>query len=254
MTDKKKNVNKEDINDFAPAKGIVKLEDIFFLATLYVDQKRYKEAIELYENACRIFPDNLSLRINLAKVMELKDQHDTTLMQEINEKISQKRKADDLFANHYFGLGLRFLKSENLPKAKEYFLLAIYKNPVFSMAYLRLGEIFYRRKNLTEAQRAFERAMKLNKFDEQVYAFLGEVYLKKGNYGKALEAFVDAAILSGKKITVTPYHSNIKKAFKKIKFDTKETISRYLAVRNKKFNKLMDSLEKQRVIDQKGFS
>jgi len=56
MTDKKKNVNKEDINDFAPAKGIVKLEDIFFLATLYVDQKRYKEAIELYENACRIFP------------------------------------------------------------------------------------------------------------------------------------------------------------------------------------------------------
>src|SRR5436189_6295318 len=100
-------------------RGVMPIEEFTALASKLVSFTMYKEAISLYETAVKLHPENLALKINLARVRDMKRRADERVLKELDESIQEKREREDRLSNHAKGLAYLHYRRGELDKARE---------------------------------------------------------------------------------------------------------------------------------------
>jgi len=190
-----------------------------------VKQKKYSEAIRLYQTAVKEDPnfpnayymmgicyrkldDFDNAKTALKKAIELDPKfvmayealgnlYSTTGEQElaINSYNAVITSIDDKADKSYFGLGNVYYEKKDFPKAIEYLKKAVEIDPKYSTALNILGICQQEERQFSEAEVSFTNAIKYAKTTDHkgsYYFRLGNVYLKMKKYNQAEEAFSSA--------------------------------------------------------------
>lgn len=173
----------------------VNVEELASLARKFADQNMYDEAIHLYEMAVKVDPGSLALKINLARVRELKKEAEESRMQAATAELAESRKKDDIDANHYIGLAEFYIAKDQTAKGIELLEIAKLKSPNFYIPFKMLARLYASRADWDAAADEIALARKLNPFDKDVAELAGRVEFEKKEYRRALAEFVDAFLL-----------------------------------------------------------
>src|SRR5881275_379708 len=79
----------------------IEADDLVALAKRYADQGMYDESIHLYEMAEKLRPGSVSLRINLARVRDLKKQAEESRFVTLRQEVDAERAHDEVDASQY---------------------------------------------------------------------------------------------------------------------------------------------------------
>ena len=196
----------------------VTVGDLCLLAETFMEGAQYEKAVQIYELACKLFPENLALKINLGRARNLKSQSFSSPRDILGTNGTPKNGTDGvLLGNKYQGLGETFLKNGRKEDALRVFEMSKVGNPNFYLPYMHLGRLHLESGNLPKAVKELERARKLNPFNEEIADLLSAAYLQSREFEDALKNAVDAFILSGEISKATgPYRSKIKRILEKM--------------------------------------
>jgi CRP-like cAMP-binding protein len=173
----------------------VNVEELAILAKKFADQEMYDEAIHLYEMAVKVDPSSLALKINLAKVRELKKEAEEGRVAAMVAELGDQRKKDDIDANHYIGLAEFYIAKDQTAKGIELLEIAKLKSPNFYIPFKVLARLYASRGDWDAAAEEIALARTLNPFDKDVAELSGRVEFEKKEYRRALAEFVDAFLL-----------------------------------------------------------
>jgi len=171
-------------------------DDLLALAKRYADQGMYDESIHLYEMAEKLKPGSVALRINLARVRDLKKQAEETRFASLRQEVDAERTHDEVDASQYVGLAQYYMAKDQTSKAIELLEIAKLKTPNNYRPFEILGRLYYSEGEWDLAHEEIERARKLNPFDRGLAEISGRVQFELKNFDRALDAFVDAFLLS----------------------------------------------------------
>src|SRR6185436_12904713 len=96
-------------------------DDLLVLARRYADQGMYDESIHLYEMAEKLKPGSVALRINLARVRDLKEQTSKAieLLEIAKLKTPNNYRPFEILARLYFSQGEWEVAHEEIQKARK---------------------------------------------------------------------------------------------------------------------------------------
>src|SRR5256885_6287187 len=97
----------------------IEADDLLTLARHYADQGMYDESIHLYEMAEKLKPGSVSLRINLARVRDLKRQAEDTRYTAVRQEVTAERAREEVDASQYAGLAQYYMAKDQTSKAIE---------------------------------------------------------------------------------------------------------------------------------------
>src|SRR3954449_7789232 len=95
----------------------IEADDLIALARRYADQGMYDESIHLYEMAEKLKPGSVALRINLARVRDLKKQAEETRFATLRQEVASERTTDEVDASQYAGLAQYYMAKDQTSKA-----------------------------------------------------------------------------------------------------------------------------------------
>src|SRR5687767_8978491 len=107
----------------------IEAEDLIALARRYADQEMYDESIHLYEMAEKLKPGSVALRINLARVRDLKRQAEESRFSNVRLEVGAERARDEIDASQYLGLAQYYIAKEQISKAIELLEITKLKTP-----------------------------------------------------------------------------------------------------------------------------
>src|SRR2546428_12917009 len=87
-------------------------EELSALAKRYADQGMYDESIHLYEMAEKLKPGSVALRINLARVRDMKKQAEETRFADLKLEVDAERAHDEVDASQYVGLAQYYMAKD----------------------------------------------------------------------------------------------------------------------------------------------
>ncbi len=164
-------------------------------ANALATEGKFDEAVTLFEEFLRKYPDIYQVRTNLAGALLNKGDLDGSeaAFKAVLEKtggaggalVRDKSSA----ARALTGLGEIALKRGDLDTAGRLFGDALALSPEDEAAAYNVGEILFSNQKTDEAIRYFEMAAAIKKDWSKPYHKLGYVYLNKGDYAKSLENF-----------------------------------------------------------------
>lgn len=131
-------------------------EKKFKEAQSLTDQKRYKEAIKMFEEIQKLDPTNSVLQYEIALVNYKQGNYENAI--EILEKIKNKKDADDLY---YSLLGNAYDVTDDRDKAIETYKAGLKKFPKSGPIYLELGVVSAMEKEYDEALKYFEKGIEV---------------------------------------------------------------------------------------------
>lgn len=171
-------------------------DDLLALAKRYADQGMYDESIHLYEMAEKLKPGSVALRINLARVRDLKKQAEETRFASLRDEVDAERAHDEIDASQYVGLAQYYMAKDQTSKAIELLEIAKLKTQNNYRPFEILGRLYYSEGEWDLAHDEIEKARKLNPFDRGLAEISGRVQFELKNFDRALDAFIDAFLLS----------------------------------------------------------
>ena len=171
-------------------------DDLMGLARRYADQGMYDEAIHLYEMAGKLKPGSVSLRINLARVRDLKKQAEETRYQDVKSEVIGERARDEVDSSQYVGLAQYYMAKDQTAKAIELLEIAKLKTPNNYRPFEILGRLYYSQGEWDVAHEEVQKARKLNPFDRGLAEISGRIQFELKNYDRSLDDFVDAFLLA----------------------------------------------------------
>jgi Flp pilus assembly protein TadD len=133
------------------------------IGVIYLNQKKYDEAISEFKQAIDINPQFDQAYDNLGVAYD----HNG----ELEKAILQYKKALELSPNNakvYNNLGNAYNKLNQFDKAIEAYEMALRLNPDYISAYNNLGVIYYKKHMFKKARRYWERALEINPAYEMV--------------------------------------------------------------------------------------
>ncbi len=208
------------------------VEDICLLANSFCEKAHYKKAVDLYESACKLFPNNMALKINLARVKNLLNQ----ALDHPNDIVRDEPYVLDVQSDKYQGLGETLLRTGLKSQAKHIFELSKHTQPRSYRPYYFLGKIHYEDNNHLQAAIELKQARDINPFDLKTLWLLGKAFEAGKNESAALEAFVDGFIVSGEAKSKTKtgfFTKEIKSMLNKISGMTHSMLGQLIASRRK---------------------
>lgn len=227
---------------------LISMNDFCLLAEKLVSKGLYDDAIVLYTSACKIFPNNIALRLNLLRVKELKRKHDSIRQKNIDENIRLKRQEEEQLAAQLSSLAKIYIQKKTYIKAIAFLETAKELAPFSSEIRLMLGKIFYENLDLEKAIEELLIAKEIDPFNEELCWLLGKIFYERKDYWKSLEHFVDALVLCND-INInrkTYYNKQLKTILSKIKSIEKKELNEYLKKRKSYFNKLANDANAKR--------
>ena len=171
-------------------------DDLITLARRYTDQEMYEEAIHLYEMAEKLRPGSVALRINIARVRDLKKLAEDSRFSSIRQSVIAERSRDEIDASQYVGLAQFYIAREQTSKAIELLEIAKRKTPNNYRPFEILARLYYSQGEWTSAHEEISAARKLNPFDRGLAETAGRIEFELKNFDRALDDFVDSFLLA----------------------------------------------------------
>jgi len=171
-------------------------EDLLLLARRYADQGMYDESIHLYEMAEKLKPGSVALRINLARVRDLKKEAEASRFGSIRQAVISDRARDEIDSSQYVGLAQYYMEKDQTSKAIEFLEIAKLKTPNNYRPYDILGRLYYSQGEWESANDEISKARKLNPFDRGLAEISGRIAFELKNFQESLNDFVDAFLLA----------------------------------------------------------
>lgn len=160
----------------------------------FFSEKKYDEAIAVYQEFLQKNPSVYQIRINIGNCYEEKGEFDKALEQ-YNLVIAAAKKAkvdlkeDDASAKALAASGEIYLKKEDYETAQSYFIQAIELYSKDETLAYNIGEIYFNSLKMDEAIKYFEMATQIREDWGKPYLKLGYVHLNKAEYSKSIEYF-----------------------------------------------------------------
>ena len=174
----------------------IEADELLALARRYADQGMYDESIHLYEMAEKLKPGSVSLRINLARVRDLKQQAEETRYADLKQNVVGERARDEIDSSQYVGLAQYYMAKDQTSKAIELLEIAKLKTPNNYRPFEILGRLYYSQGEWEIAHEEISSARKLNPFDRGLAEISGRIEFELKNFDRALEDFIDAFLLA----------------------------------------------------------
>ncbi|HSP15810.1 MAG TPA: cyclic nucleotide-binding domain-containing protein [Thermoanaerobaculia bacterium] len=171
-------------------------DDLLVLARRYADQGMYDESIHLYEMAEKLKPGSVALRINLARVRDLKRAAEESRFDGLRKELASERSQDEIDASQYVGLAQYYIAKEQMSKAIELLEIAKLKTPNNYRPFEILGRLYYSQGEWQAANEEIGKSRELNPFDRGLAEISGRIKFELKDFEQALNDFVDAFLLS----------------------------------------------------------
>lgn len=152
---------------------------------------RYEEALEAFEYAGMLEP-NFSLTFCFAAEVALAIGQPKRALKNLYDIL--QRSVHD--AGLHKLTGQAYLAMDNLPKARQYYLMARNLDPLDDENYYHLGRIYLRERKPGIAARYFERAVNLDDRNEDYVAALADAWMAEGRADEAEACLVRATELA----------------------------------------------------------
>jgi CRP-like cAMP-binding protein/tetratricopeptide (TPR) repeat protein len=174
----------------------IEADDLIALAKRYADQGMFDESIHLYEMAEKLRPGSVALRINLARVRDLKRVAEESRFSDVRLEVTAERARDEIDSSQYVGLAQYYMAKDQTSKSIELLEIAKLKTPNNYRPFEILGRLYYSQGEWEVAHEEIEKARKLNPFDRGLAELEGRVEFELKNFDGALNAFIDAFLLA----------------------------------------------------------
>jgi CRP/FNR family cyclic AMP-dependent transcriptional regulator len=174
----------------------VEVDDLWMLAKRYADQGMFDESIHLYEMAAKLKPGSVGLRMELARVQDLKREAEGKRYTEVRDQMATEFARDAADASQAIGLAEYYVAKDQSTKAIELLEIAKIKTPNHHRAYEVLARLYFSQGEWLLAQEEAQKARTLNPFNRELAELSGRIEFELKDYPKSLEEFVDAFLLS----------------------------------------------------------
>jgi CRP/FNR family transcriptional regulator, cyclic AMP receptor protein len=174
----------------------IEAEDLLVLARRYSDQGMYDESIHLYEMAEKLKPGSVSLRINLARVRDMKKAAEEGRYASVKQEVVSERARDEIDSSQYVGLAQYYMAKDQTSKAIELLEIAKLKTPHNYRPFEILGRLYYSQGEWELAHEEIGHARKLNPFDRGLAEISGRIEFELKNFDRSLDDFIDAFLLA----------------------------------------------------------
>ena len=174
----------------------VEPDDLLALARRYADQGMFDESIHLFEMAEKLKPGSVSLRINLARVRDLKAAAEENRYSTLRTEVVRDRARDEIDSSQYVGLAQYYMAKDQTSKAIELLEIAKLKTPNSYRPFEILGRLYYSQGEWETAHEEIQNARKLNPFDRGLAELSGRIEFELKNFDRSLDDFIDAFLLS----------------------------------------------------------
>ena len=185
----------------------------------WYNKQDYDKAIECYQKAIELNPDNANAYHGMGVAYEYKQDYDKAI--ECYQKAIELNPKD---AVAYYNMGNAYYNKQDYDKAIECYQKAIELNPKDAVAYYNMGNAYYNKQDYEKAIEWYEKAIKISPKYADAYNNMGNAYYNTQNYDKAIECYE-------KTIEIDPKHTyvyyNIGNAYKNGKQDYEKAIECY---------------------------
>jgi CRP-like cAMP-binding protein/lipopolysaccharide biosynthesis regulator YciM len=171
-------------------------DELAGLAKRYADQGMFDESIHLYEMAEKLKPGSVAIRINLARVRDLKRDAEESRYTEVRQEVIAERARDEIDSSQYVGLAQYYMAKDQTSKAIELLEIAKLKTPNNYRPFEILGRLYYSQGEWDPAREEIQKARKLNPFDRGLAEISGRIEFELKNFDGSLEDFIDAFLLA----------------------------------------------------------
>ncbi|NOU18747.1 MAG: tetratricopeptide repeat protein [Bacteroidales bacterium] len=154
------------------------------LGDVYSDLKEYDKTIENYNRAIELDPKNAYTYTELGNVYKSLQQYDKAI-ENYNRAIELNSKGK----YSYQGLGVVYINLKDYEKAIKYFNKAIELDHKDAYAYNGLGNAYYCKKEFNKANESYKEAIEIDPNFAYPYNGLGNVYNNLKEYDKAIENY-----------------------------------------------------------------
>src|SRR5436189_2141319 len=153
----------------------IEADDLIVLARRYSEQGMYDESIHLYEMAEKLKPGSISLRINLARVRDLKRVAEESRYSTVRQEVVGERARDEIDSSQYAGLAQYYMAKDQTSKAIELLEIAKLKTPNNYRPFEILGRLYYSQGEWDAANEEVAMARRLNPVDRGLAEMSGRV-------------------------------------------------------------------------------
>ncbi|MEA2571873.1 MAG: family transcriptional regulator, cyclic receptor protein [Acidobacteriota bacterium] len=174
----------------------IEADDLIALARRYADQGMYDESIHLYEMAEKLKSGSVALKINLARVRDLKQAAEESRFKVVRREVGAERARDEIDASQYVGLAQYYMAKDQTSKAIELLEISKLKTPNNYRPFEILGRLYFSQGEWDAAHEEIRNARKLNPFDRGLAELAGRIEFELKNFTASLEDFVDAFLLA----------------------------------------------------------
>jgi len=174
----------------------VDADDLMDLARRYAEQGMYDESIHLYEMAEKLKPGSVALRIDLARVQDLKKRAEERRYTAVRQEVTAERSRDEIDSSQYAGLAQYYIAKDETTKAIELLEIAKIKTPNNYRPYEILGRLYFSQGEWELSRDEIQNARKLNPFDRGLAEISGRIEFELKNFDVALNEFIDSFLLA----------------------------------------------------------
>src|SRR5207237_8169858 len=113
-------------------------------------------SIHLYEMAEKLKPGSVAVRINLARVRDLKQAAEETRFTAVRTEVVAERARDEIDSSQYVGLAQYYMAKDQTSKAIELLEIAKLKTPNNYRPFEILGRLYYSQGEWDAAREEFQ--------------------------------------------------------------------------------------------------
>lgn len=164
----------------------------FFIALAFQKERKFKEAITIYEAILKVAPDNSEALNEVEQLYRRVHRYAKAIdsLKKLAKLNPSERK------NYYHKIAQLQLRLFNDKEAIRYANKALALGRKDFLSYLQLGRLFEQKGDTTSAIKAYEQALTLNPHLHRASFALGRIHSRLGNYKKAYTAY-RSIILNG---------------------------------------------------------
>ncbi|HLJ75651.1 MAG TPA: cyclic nucleotide-binding domain-containing protein, partial [Thermoanaerobaculia bacterium] len=174
----------------------IEADDLIVLARRYAEQGMFDESIHLFEMAEKLKPGSVALRIDLARVQDLKGRAEETRYAAVRQEVTAERARDEVDSSQYAGLAQYYIAKDETSKAIELLEISKIKTPNSYRAFEILGRLYFSQGEWELAREEIATSRKLNPFDRGLAEISGRIEFELKNFDVALNEFIDAFLLA----------------------------------------------------------
>ncbi len=171
------------------------VQELTDLARRFGETGRYEESADLLLLALRLEPKNLSVKLGLAEVRKLQQQHKGTSSRSLRDILREGFRRNAIDAAHFLGLAHLYAEKGENARAIECIEVAKAKDLANPANHKLHGRLLFRRRDFDGAVEEFGRALRYNPFDRETAESLGRAEYERKQFEPALAATVHAFLL-----------------------------------------------------------